>query len=337
MKASDPHVLAGAGVRLTRLGLGGGALAGLYKPTPAADAQDVLAAAWDRGLRYFDTAPFYGHTRSEHRMGRFLRQQARDDFVVSTKVGRLLRPDAGVRPGDNGWADPLPFRPGYDYSYDGVMRSFEDSLQRLGLARVDLLFVHDIGRYTHGDDHARHWDALTRGGGFRALEALRADGRIRGFGLGVNESEVIMQAMQEVRLDCSLLAGRYTLLEQRSLDLLDACARNGHALVVGGAFNSGLLAGNGKFDYADAPADVLDRADALRRACAEFDVPLQAAALQFPLAHPACASCVVGVRSTAQLAQNVAWFEQALPAALWSTLRERGLVDPRAPVPGEGR
>jgi D-threo-aldose 1-dehydrogenase len=215
------------------------------------------------------------------------------------------------------------------------MRSFEHSLQRLGLARVDLLFVHDIGRYTHGDRHEQHWHALTRGGGFRALEELRRDGRIVGFGLGVNEAEVIAQSMQEVRLDCSLLAGRYTLLEQRSLPLLDECARQGHAIVIGGPFNSGLLAGNGKFDYADAPRQMLDRAEALRQACAEYDVPLQAAALQFPLAHPACVSCIAGMRSPAQLEQNLAWFEQEIPAQLWSALRHAGLIDANAPVPGE--
>jgi D-threo-aldose 1-dehydrogenase len=335
MKVTDLHPLADGRLQLTRFGLGCGALAGLYKPTSEPDARAALQAAWDAGMRYFDTAPFYGHTLSEHRVGAFLREQPRDAFVISTKVGRLLRPDATVRPLDNGWAHPLPFRPHWDYSFDGVMRSFEDSLQRLGLERIDILFIHDIGRYTHGEAHATHWHALTRGGGFRALETLRRDGRIQAFGLGVNEAEVVHDSMQETHLDCTLLAGRYTLLEQRSLALLHECARRGNAIVIGGPFNSGLLAGNGKFDYADAPPDVIARTEALRSACADFDVPLQAAALQFPLAHAACASCVAGVRSPVQLAQNVAWFEQAIPHELWLALRTRGLLAHEAPCPGD--
>jgi D-threo-aldose 1-dehydrogenase len=213
------------------------------------------------------------------------------------------------------------------------MRSHDDSLQRLGLERVDIVLVHDIGRYTHGDAHAMHWRALTRGGGFRALDELRRDGRIGAFGLGVNEAEVVRDAMQEARLDCTLLAGRYTLLEQHSLALLDECARHNNAIVIGGPFNSGLLAGLAKFDYADAPPELLARADALRRVCAEFGVPLQAAALQFPLAHAACASCIAGMRTAAQVEQNVAWFEQPIPAELWRALRERRLIDEDAPIP----
>ncbi|SEL85943.1 D-threo-aldose 1-dehydrogenase [Roseateles sp. YR242] len=336
MKVTDVKPIADGHLKLTRFGLGGAALAGLYQAAPAQDALDTLRAAWAAGLRYIDTAPYYGHGLSEHRVGAFLREQPRDSFVISTKVGRLLRPDASVRPMDNGWAAPLPFRPVHDYSYDGVMHSFEDSLQRLGLARIDILFVHDIGRYTHREAHAVHWHALTRGGGFRALEQLREAGRIQGFGLGVNETQVVLDSMQEARLDCTLLAGRYTLLEQHSLALLQACQQQGNAVVVGGPFNSGLLAGNGKFDYSDAPPEVLARADALRETCASFDVPLQAAALQFPLAHPAVVACLSGMRSAAQVRENVAWFERDIPSAMWRALRERGLIDADAPVPGDG-
>lgn len=330
---SVPGASPAAGLaRLGRLGLGGASLAGLYTPAPEAQARDTLQAAWDNGLRYFDTAPYYGHGLSEHRVGAFLREQPRDSFVISTKVGRLLHADA-VRPMDNGWAHPLPFRVVYDYSHEGVLRSFEDSLQRLGLERIDILFVHDIGRRTHGDAHERHWDALTRGGGFRALEALRDSGLIGAFGLGVNEAEVVHDAMQEARIDCTLLAGRYTLLEQDSLPLLDECLRHGNAIVVGGAFNSGLLAGNGKFDYADAPPQTLMRAEALRAACARFRVPLQAAALQFPLAHPACVACLTGARTRQELVHSVAWSEQPVPAGLWQALRADGLIAEAAPVP----
>ena len=176
MKAADLRTVADGRLRLTALGLGAAALAGMYAPVEAQEAADTLAAAWDAGLRYVDTAPYYGYTLGEHRVGAFLRGLPRHDFVISTKVGRLMRPDASVRPGSDGWAQPLPFRPVFDYGRDAILRSVEDSLQRLGLERVDLLLVHDIGRVTHGDAHEAHWDALTRGGGFRALEELRRDG-----------------------------------------------------------------------------------------------------------------------------------------------------------------
>jgi D-threo-aldose 1-dehydrogenase len=333
MNPRQRHRLRGGALEFTALGLGTAALAGLYEPVDATAAHATLAAAWDAGLRYVDTAPFYGYTRSERRVGAFLADKPRDEFVLSTKVGRLMRPDAGVAPGSDGWADPLPFRPVFDYGRDAILRSVEDSLQRLGLARVDLLFVHDIGRVTHGERHELHWQALTRGGGFRALEQLRADGRVGAIGLGVNEAQVVREAMGELRLDCTLLAGRHTLLEQGSLALLDDCARDGQAIVIGGPFNSGLLAGQAKYDYADAPPALLARAQALREACAQFGVPLEAAALQFPFGHPAVVSVLCGMRSPGQVRRNVEWFAHPVPAALWTHLRERGLVDAAAPCP----
>jgi D-threo-aldose 1-dehydrogenase len=245
-----------------------------------------------------------------------------------------MLPDASVRPGDDAWAAPLPFRPAYDYTYDGVLRSHQDSLQRLGMAHIDILFVHDIGRATHGEQHAHFWQQLTTGGGFRALEQLRSSGQVKAIGLGVNEAQVVYEAMQECDLDCTLLAGRYTLLQQASLSpLLEACERQGNAIVIGGPFNSGVLAGNGKFNYADAPPEIMQRVAALEQACTEFGVPLQAAALQFPMAHPAVVSCIPGGRDLAQLRQNAAWFGLPIPAELWQTLKLRGLIDERAPVP----
>jgi len=217
------------------------------------------------------------------------------------------------------------------------LRSFDDSLQRLGLARIDILYVHDIGRATHGDRHQHYWQQLTQGGGFRALENLRAQGQIAAIGLGVNEWQVVYDSMQEVRLDCTLLAGRYTLLEQTSLTpLLDRCESEGNAIVIGGPFNSGVLAGNNKFNYADAPPEIIERVAALKSVCASFDVPLQAAALQFPMAHPAVVSCIPGAHNLSQLQQNMAWFEQVIPLDFWQVLREAGLIDPRAPVPVGG-
>ena len=333
MRANDKIMLPNERLALTRLGMGCAQLGGLYEATSDDEARHAVDAAWDLGLRYFDTAPYYGFTLSERRLGAALRERERDQFVVSTKVGRLMEADANVRPGACGWAEPLPFRPHFDYSYDAILRSHQDSLQRLGLERVDILFVHDIGSYTHGVLHQRYWQQLTAGGGFRALEELRASGQVSAIGLGVNEWQVVHAAMQECQLDCTLLAGRYTLLEQTSLSpLLEDCARQGNAIVLGGPFNSGILAGSGKFDYADAPPAVLAKAAALDAVCRRFDVPLAAAALQFPLAHPAVVSVIPGARDAAQLRQNAAWFELPIPPALWQALKQEGLLDERAPV-----
>lgn len=334
MHTTDLKLLPRVDLRLTALGLGCAQMGGLYRATSAREVEDVFAGAWAAGVRYFDTAPYYGYTRSEHRLGAQLADRPRHEYVVSTKVGRLLRPDASVAPGDGGWADPYPFRPQYDYSYSGVMRSFEDSQQRLGLAHIDILYVHDIGRDTHGERHAHYWQQLTTGGGFRALDELRGSGATKAVGLGVNEWQVVTDSMREFDLDCTMLAGRYTLLEQDCLTpFLDDCMRRGNAIVVAGPFNSGVLAGNTKFNYAEAPPAVLARVQALALVCEEFGVPLQAAALQFPLAHPAVVSCVTGTHTAAQLQQNVGWLETPIPATLWQALRARGLVNPDAPVP----
>ncbi|WP_028223953.1 aldo/keto reductase [Paraburkholderia ferrariae] len=335
MNASEKRALSRSGLELTRLGLGCSQLGGLYHAMPATDARALVDAAWSAGLRYFDTAPYYGYTLSERRVGQALAARPRDAFTLSTKAGRLMRPDAGVRAGEDGWAEPLPFRPVFDYSYEGIMRSYEDSQQRLGLARVDVLYVHDIGSLTHGDRHAHYWSQLTAGGGFRALDELRAGGEVRAVGLGVNEWEVAVDALNEAPLDVVLLAGRYTLLEQGALEpLLDRCARLGTGVVVGGVFNSGVLAGNGKFNYTEAPAEVIEKVRRLSALCERFDVPLPAAALQFPFAHDAVVSCVIGARSVSQLQQNMAWLEQPVPADLWNALGQEGLIAPNAPVPG---
>lgn len=330
----DKNTLPRADLRLTAFGLGCSQMGGLYRATSEHEIQDLFAAAWAAGVRYFDTAPYYGYTRSEHKLGAQLANCPRGDYVVSTKVGRLLRPDASVAPGDDGWANPYPFRPVYDYSYSGVMRSFEDSQQRLGLAHIDILYVHDIGRDTHGDQHPHYWQQLTQGGGFRALDELRRSGMTKAVGLGVNEWQVVMDSMQEFDLDCTMLAGRYTLLEQESLTpFMDQCLHRGNAIVVAGPFNSGILAGSSKFNYAEAPAHVVARVQALAQVCLEFEVPLPAAALQFPLAHPAVVSCVAGARTADQLQQNLSWLTHTIPAALWQALRSRGLLHPDAPVP----
>ncbi|KJV10352.1 pyridoxal 4-dehydrogenase [Elstera litoralis] len=338
MLLTDRRPLPRTGLSLPIFGLGGAQIGGLYRASTAACSDDLIACAWENGIRYFDTAPYYGYGRSEHRMGASLCDRAREDYVLSTKVGRLIRPNAGGAraPGadTNGWAEALPFHQVYDYSYDAIMRSVEDSYQRLSIARLDILYVHDIGRVTHGEKHDHHWQQLTQGGGFRALDALRRAGIVNAIGLGVNEWEVVQDAMQEIDLDCTMLAGRYTLLEQSSLSpFLENCRKAGNAIVAAGVFNSGLLVGNGKFNYADAPPAMIARVEALTAVCQEFGVALPAAALQFPLAHPGVVSVVTGARTRGQLETNIAWFNSAIPGAFWQALTARGLIDAAAPTP----
>ncbi len=316
------------------LGLGCAQIGGLFQAMPLARSIELLETAWASGIRHFDTAPYYGYTRSERRLGAFLAEQDRGAFTISTKVGRLMVPGGSVGRDEFGYVEPLPFPPFCDYGHDAILRSFEHSQQRLGLAHVDILYVHDIGRQTHGDLHDHHWTALTRGGGFRALERLRREGQVGGIGLGVNEAAVVADAMGEAHLDAVLLAGRHTLLEQGALDLLDACAAAGTAVVAGGPFNSGVLAGGGTFDYASVPKHIVARVAALRAVADRFGIPLTAAALQFPTGHPAVASVVVGAHSAEQVRANVEDFGRPIPAGFWASLARDGLVAPGTPLPG---
>ena len=321
-------------LKVTTLGLGGASLAGNYSAVPAEQARATVRHALDAGIAYIDTAPHYGFGRSEHLMGDVLRER-RDGVVLSSKVGRLLRPVHGEDWPRDEWIDPLPFREVFDYSYDGVMRSFEDSLQRLGLESIDILYVHDIGVLTHGvEGNQAHWAQLA-GGGYRALRELRDAGLVKAIGLGVNEWQVLMDAFALGDWDVFLLAGRYTLLEQTSLTpFLSTCVERGASVVVGGPFNSGILAGGERFDYARAPADIVTRVRALERVCAAFDVPLPAAALQFPLTHPAVCNVLPGPRSPAELAGILDWWAIDIPEALWTALADEGLLAPGTPVPG---
>ncbi|MBZ9934878.1 aldo/keto reductase [Mesorhizobium sp. BR1-1-16] len=339
MKASDKKRLKRAGIDLTLLGLGTAPLGGLYAPVPTADARETFAAAWERGIRYYDTAPMYGLGRSEHLAGEFLREQDPEAFRISTKVGRLMsfdRPGRTLPPEppknefDSGWNNGLPFREVFDYSYDAILRSYDDSRQRTGLGRLDILFVHDIGRVTHGDLHEQHWNALTKGGGFRALTELKAAGLIAGFGLGVNEWQVTRDAMQETDLDVSMLAGRFSLLDDSAVEtFLPLALKHDVDLVIAGVFNSGILAstsGRKKFNYADAPAEVIAKAEKLAAVCQSFDVPLPAAAIQYPFRHKATTVVAVGAKTAKQINTNVDWFEQSIPEELWTTLEKDGLI-----------
>ena len=321
-------------LEITTLGLGGASLAGIFTGVPAEQARATIGHALDMGITYVDTAPQYGLGRSEHLVGDVLRER-RAEAVLSTKVGRLLAPVDPAQQDKGAWVDPLPFNQVYDYSYDGVMRSFEDSLQRLGLSSVDIVYVHDIGAGTHGvEGNKPLWKQLETGG-YKALRELRDGGAIKGIGLGVNEWEVLMDAFALGDWDVFLLAGRYTLLEQTSLDpFLTTCVKRGASVVVGGPFNSGILVGGATFNYAKAPEAIVAKVKAIDAVCQEFGVPLPAAALQFPLTHPAVCNVLPGPRSPAELDGILAWWDIKIPGELWTALAAKGLLAPGTPIPG---
>ena len=324
--------LGGTGLRLTELGLGCAAMAGNHRVVADEDIAAAIDEGLGRGIGYVDTAPFYGFGRSERFVGDALR--ARDGYVLSSKAGRLLAPGAAPEGDARDWPGALPFTPVYDYSYDGVMRSHEDSLQRLGLPRVDVLLLHDIGDMQHGPEAGAAHFEQAMGGGYRALDELRRAGDVRAIGLGVNEREVCLAALEHGDWDCFLLAGRYTLLEQAPLaDLFPACERTNTGIILGGPYNSGILAGGDTWNYAKAPADVVDKARRIAAVCDAHGVPLQAAALRFPLGSPLVASVIPGPRSREECRQNVEWFRQAIPASLWSDLANEGLLAEGAPLP----
>ncbi len=321
------------------LGLGGAALGNLYAPVPDESAAATIARARALGVAYFDTAPYYGYGLSEERFGRALAGVDRASFVLSTKVGRVLEPRAGAAREDQGFIGARRFDPVFDYGYDGVMRSFESSLARLGIERVDVLLMHDIGALTHGADRHRALFETAMQGGMRAMGELRASGAVGAIGLGVNECAVCIEALGRVDLDCLLLAGRYTLLEQGALDrLLPLCEDTNTSVIVGGPFNSGVLvepaSGGRHYDYGEAPPDVVARVERLRGVCRNHGVPLAAAALQLPLHHPAVASVIPGARTAQEVDANVGWLLCDVPLALYEELRAEGLLHPDTPIGG---
>ncbi|MDA9495683.1 aldo/keto reductase [Bradyrhizobium sp. CCBAU 11361] len=313
---------------VTSIGLGSAPLGGLFAPVSDADAQATLERGWSAGIRFYDTAPLYGFGLAERRLGAFLRQQPRDSYVISTKVGRLLRAPDGAAAEDDHYKSGQRERPVFDFSHDGVMRSVEESLLRLGLDRVDVLLVHDP------DDH--YDDAVA--GAFRALQRLRAEGTVKAIGAGMNQSEMLVRFAETVPVDCFLLAGRYTLLDQGGLDaLFPACQAKNIGILLGGIYNSGILANprtGAKFNYEDADAALVARALELDELCRKHGTELKAAALQFCMAHPAVTVAVLGARNAAEVADNIAMSQAPVPSAFWQELRARKLVDVRAPLPG---
>jgi len=309
----------------SRLGVGTTAIGGLYSPTSATSADSTMEAAWSTGVRFFDSAPQYGNGMAEQRLGAFLNSKPRDEYVVCTKVGRLLRvPEKPVD--DSYYKGTPPERPVFDFSYDGVLKSVEESLARLGLDRIDVLHIHDPDAHYH--------QAIE--GAYKALDRLRSDGTIGAVGAGMNQSKMLAEFARNGNFDCFLLAGRYTLLEQGALtELLPLCVQKNISIIIGGVYNSGILANpaaGAKFNYEDADRALIERALKLEKVCLSHGVPLKAAAIQFPLAHPAVASVLTGPRTPEEMLENAELFRLPIPGALWQDLKSNGLISADAPT-----
>jgi D-threo-aldose 1-dehydrogenase len=326
-------------VEVTRLGLGAASIGGLFTAVDDDQAAETIERAWQLGIRYFDVAPLYGYGTAERRVGAVLRDRPREDYVLSTKVGRLVRQAGQVPAGadidrqavgdreDAYYAEVAGRRMVFDYSADGVRRSIDESLERLGIDRIDIVFIHDP------DDH---WAAAV-GEAYPALHRLREQGVVGAIGVGMNRSAMLARFARETEMDAFLVAGRYTLLDQDALpELLPICLDRHISVLVGGVMNSGVLARprpDSHFDYDPVAPAILERAGRLAEACERHDVPLRAAAMQFPLAHPAVAGLIAGVRRVEHLEEYPAYLRRPIPSALWEELRSDGLIAPDAPVP----
>ncbi|CDX26528.1 Pyridoxal 4-dehydrogenase [Mesorhizobium plurifarium] len=339
MKTRHFDRIGNGGITFTELGFGTAPLGNLYRAVSDEDANATLEAAWATGCRYYDTAPLYGLGLSETRLNPFLRARKRDDYVLSSKVGRIMRvapPDQ--RTGIGKFFETPSRREVYDYSYDGVMRSFEASLERLGVDRIDILFVHDVDIFTHGSKQAS--DARIEefmSSGYYGLLSLRDQGVIKAFGGGINEWQVAQTLAERGDFDLFLLAGRYTLLEQEALQsFLPLCQKRGIGIVLGGPYNSGVLATGPKpgafYNYSEAPKEILDRVARIEAVCTRHNVRLIEAALQFPLQHPSVMSVIPGGQRPAEVESNRALLDTKIPAALWADLKQEGLMRADAPT-----
>ncbi|MEO9821239.1 MAG: aldo/keto reductase [Paracoccaceae bacterium] len=329
-------------VPLTAMGFGGAPLGNMFRAITEAEAQDTLQAAYDSGIRYFDTAPQYGLGRSEGRFGEALQRFGRDNVQLSTKIGRLLVDCELEDVTPEAFVDVPQKRIVFDYSYDGVMRSYEASKERIGVDHADILLVHDVDVFSHGSQEVS--DAKVRElfdeGGYRALDELRSNGDISAIGAGVNEWQVCERLLGLGDFDGFLLAGRYTLLEQEALDsFLPLCIKRDVGIILGGPYNSGILATgavpDAKYNYDIAPPHIMDRVRKMEAVCASHDTPLIAAALQFVMGHSAVKTVIPGAMSPDEVRANVAVFQTSVPDGLWSDLRGEGLIRPDAPLPSE--
>lgn len=332
--------LGSTSVSVTQLGLGTAPLGNLFKCITDEESKAVINTAWDGGVRYYDTAPFYGHGQSEQRVGQGLRERNRDDFVLSTKVGRVLRATKDHATFESEmWAGGLPFEIEFNYSYDAIMRSYEDSLQRLGLNRVDVLLIHDLDFWFHQTEEAvtAHLNNLYTSG-WRALEELKSAGLIGSIGAGINEIGMIPRFFKYVDIDFFIVAMPYTLIDQDAIENeMPLCEKRGAGIVIGAAFASGILATGpvegAYYKYAPAPPDVLDKTCRIQKVCEAHGVSLGAAALQFPLHHPVVNAIIPGALSPDHVKTNVEWFQHRIPTALWSNLKAEALIHADAPTP----
>ena len=326
--ALEKRKIGHSGVEVTAWGMGCAPLGGVGDRIADADSDAILESAWNKGIRYFDTAPLYGHGVSERRVGRVLSGKPRDEFTLSTKIGRLLVPESeGSR--NELMQDKEGLAIQYDYSSDAVLRSVESSLERLGLDRIDILLCHDIDRWTHEDEQPAIYEAAANGA-LPAMHRLREEGLVRAIGLGVNESAVCVRVMQEFDPDCFLLAGRFTLLEQEPLDtMLPMCVQRQVSVIVGGPYNSGILANSERrratYDYKPAPDDLWEKAQRIRAVCESHRVDIRAAALQYVLRHPAIASVIPGMWALREVDENEAFLDTDIPTSLWDDLAQAGL------------
>jgi D-threo-aldose 1-dehydrogenase len=328
---------AGKEITFTTLGFGSGPLGNYLRPLTEEDCDATLATAWDSGMRYFDTAPMYGLGLSELRVGRLLQQKNRDEFTIATKVGRLLEPCEPDEVDGIFFVETPQVKMIFDYSYDGIMRSYEESLGRLGLDRVDILYVHDICAFVHGgrEGSEARIQELINLGGWKALTELRDSGTVSAIGAGVNEWQPCARLLELVDPDLFLLAGRYTLLEQDPIDhLFPQCEEKGAGIVVGGPYNSGILAGLDTYNYAEAPEDIVEQVRKIEAVCKAHDVPLIRAALHFVTANPVVVSVIPGGQNVEETEQNAALMaEEVPPQALWDELKEKKLIHPQSPTP----
>ncbi len=328
------------GVELSTLGFGGAPLGELFDPVSETEAQETLQAAWDAGIRYYDTAPFYGYGKSEHRLGHFLRQQKRKDFILSSKVGRVLTATRDLDSFDKGgWIGGLPFDYRFDYSYDGIMRSWEDSLQRLGLSSIDVLLIHDLDSFFHDSEQrfSAHVNQLITSG-WRALDELRSQGLIKAVGTGLNRMGALPRLIDAVDLDLSIVAMPYTLLDQEVLEEeFPLCEEHGVRIVIGAVFASGILVSGptegARYAYDTASPEILDKTRRIQEVCQRHDVPLPAAAMQFPLGHPLVSAIIPGAMEPSHIQTNAKWFQHEIPADIWAELKTEGLLREDAPTP----
>jgi len=337
MNPADKQKFGKTGLEVTAFSYGTVPIGNIFEFVEEETSDAMIQHCWDSGIRFYDTAPMYGHGLSEHRLGHSLRWKNRDDYILGSKVGRVLTAERRSNIDFERWAGGAANVARYDYSYDGTMRSFEDSLQRMALERMDICFIHDCDFMTHGDQYPEMFKQAMDGC-WKALERLRDEGVIKAIGLGVNEASVCHEALLRHDFDCFLLAGRYTLLEQEPLDaFLPLCAERDVAVVIGGGFNSGILAAGAvegaRYNYAPAPPEIMDKVRKIETICNAHNVPLAAAAMQFPLAHPAVPTFCAGTRNMKQLENNLAWFSHPIPVDFWAELKHEGLLRKDAPTP----